>query len=452
MSIVNKEQKKALLSPSYFCENVLDLEVKDFHEEWLDFQTKNRKSIILAPRSSGKSTIGNWGYVLWRLINDPSLRILICSNTQSQAESFLVPIKRHLSNNRKILKHFGEFEGKSDTWTTKAIDIPSEGDSSAKKEKSITTLGAGSSLVGRHYSVIILDDIVDEENSRTELQRERVYDWYYNVLLPMLEPQGELHVLGTRWHRDDIYSRLIDSGNYPYKVYKALNEDSDGNEYALWPERYSVNDLHELKQEAGTVHFNLQYQNRVMESGVSPVKKDWISYYKDYPSDVDIYQGIDISGGSAKGDYFAIATIGMDKQGNIYVLDTYQEKISLYKQGQAIKKYAMKWDPLKIGFESNALQKAISKDMLMKGIPIKSLHHKRSKEDRLSRISVYFELGNVFLKKNQNDLITQLMAATKASHDDLLDAFMMAIETAIPQREKMSNKTWGDIHDSIRIN
>ena len=42
---------------------------------------------------------------------------------------------------------------------------------STAKESTITCVSVTGPVASRHYDLIIADDIVDEENSRTELQR-----------------------------------------------------------------------------------------------------------------------------------------------------------------------------------------------------------------------------------------------------------------------------------------
>ena len=54
-----------------------------------------------------------------------------------------------------------------------------------------------------------LDDVVDDDNSRTEHQRQKLLTWYRKVLLPCLEPNGEIHAIGTRYHPMDLYGHFL---------------------------------------------------------------------------------------------------------------------------------------------------------------------------------------------------------------------------------------------------
>lgn len=79
------------------------------------------------------------------------------------------------------------------------------------KEATVTAMGVGGPIISKHYDTIILDDIIDEENARTQEQREKMRVWYYKSLLPCLEPEGEIHILGTRYHPYDLYHTLLTS-------------------------------------------------------------------------------------------------------------------------------------------------------------------------------------------------------------------------------------------------
>ena len=67
---------KYTIDSKAFIEDILNLEVKDFHNEWINsFESHNFVS-LLAPRGHGKTTIVG-SYIIWRIIKNPDIRILI---------------------------------------------------------------------------------------------------------------------------------------------------------------------------------------------------------------------------------------------------------------------------------------------------------------------------------------------------------------------------------------
>jgi hypothetical protein len=178
--------------------DVLGYELRPFHAAMLAFQEAAADiALQLAPRGYGKSTVLTIARAVYEVLRNPNIRILIASNTQHQAEVFLREIKFHLALNEKVIDAFGRFqdEGK---WDAREILVKPR--RSSAKEATVTCVGVGGPVASRHYDLILADDLVDEENARTEGQREKVRTWYYKTLLPCLEPDGRLFIVGTRYH------------------------------------------------------------------------------------------------------------------------------------------------------------------------------------------------------------------------------------------------------------
>jgi hypothetical protein len=77
-------------------------------------------------------------------------------------------------------------------------------------EPTMTISTAKKAKAGSHYDVIFADDIVNENNFRSEKMLTRVYDDYVS-LLPLLDPQGYLVISGTRYSFGDTYELIQES-------------------------------------------------------------------------------------------------------------------------------------------------------------------------------------------------------------------------------------------------
>ena len=170
---------------------VLGYFILDFHRKIMKHQYGRKKSLTLAPRDSGKSTICNYTKIIYEILRDPNVRIGLISNTQKQAEGFLKEIKNHLEGNDRLVEIFGPQVGPK--WDTKEIVV--KGKDSKHKDSTVSCIGVGSALIGKHFDMIVMDDAVTEEASRTELQRERQRVWFYQSLAPTMEPHAQLHVI-----------------------------------------------------------------------------------------------------------------------------------------------------------------------------------------------------------------------------------------------------------------
>ena len=365
------------LDPIAFIREVLDLEVKQFHKEWIENFEKNRFFCLLAPRGHGKTFIVG-AYIIWRIIKNPRIRVLVVTINQDRASEMMHFIQHQLLYNEKVVNLFGNLKRGTD-WSLDKIRVSREGEKpSPNPDPTLKVLGIDSRMIGGHYDLIILDDIVDQQNTRTEYRRQGIISWYNNTLSPMLEPDGKIIDVGTSWNRGDIHRYLINKAGYKYKIYKAIiKEDKENNEYqVLWKERWSYKDLMRKKKEIGNTNFAMQYQNEFLSSEDAPIRYEWIQYYDDLPTHLRKYMGVDLASESLKGDYFVIIVIGIDSNGDIYVIDMVRTKASMYKQFELIKEKDRQWSPIRIGIESVAGQKMVA-DELTKSttlpiIPIKS--------------------------------------------------------------------------------
>ena len=199
------DRVRGLSEPEFFIRRVLCYKFTQFHARWLGLQNANSETLILAPRGHGKSTICTVAYSLWKLLRNPDTRILIVSNTAEQADALAGEIRLQTETNVTLRTLFGDL--RDGAWRAGRFTIA--GRTRICKEASVTSTGVEGAIVSRHYEIIILDDIVDEENSQSPHAREKLKTWYAKVLLPCLEPGGELHLLGSRYHPRDLYGELV---------------------------------------------------------------------------------------------------------------------------------------------------------------------------------------------------------------------------------------------------
>lgn len=243
---------------------ILGLEVQQFHLALMQFQFQHPSTLQLVFRGAGKSTTCTITKCVHLLLKNPNLRILIASKTAANAEGFLRGVKNHFEGNDLLAEVFGEYYNarKVEKWDNKEITVLPR--NSPEKEASITCIGADGTIVSKHYDVIISDDLVDEDNSRTKHQRDKLRTWYYKVLDPTLEPptpdvphRGEHHHLGTRYHYDDQWGHLMANElKDATQIIPALNEKGQ----SPWPARFPPAWFIDKRKKSGVIIFNSQYQ------------------------------------------------------------------------------------------------------------------------------------------------------------------------------------------------
>jgi len=196
-------------SLKFLCKDMLKMTAWDgLHDDiarYLD--NSGPEKLILVPRGHLKSSVVTVGYTIQRLLRNPDLRILITNATWNMSRKFLRQIADYLTFNSDLPSIYGDFRVAERTWTRDEITI-GQRTLPTVKEASVSTAGLETALTGGHYDLIIHDDLVDENNINTKEQIEKVITFYRNSR-PLLDPGGEMIIIGTRWAEDDLYGMII---------------------------------------------------------------------------------------------------------------------------------------------------------------------------------------------------------------------------------------------------
>lgn len=455
---LNNEKLLIESSCRYFARTIFGYTINTHHDKILSHYEKN-KTLDLAPRGSGKSSIGTESYVAWRALNNPDLRILIVSDTDNHAEDFLLSIKNAFQKSPEIKKHWGDII-ESDT----VDSIVLRGRTTYTKEPTIFASGAHGKVTSYHYDLIICDDLVTFDNSRTETPRERMKTWFKMTLLPTLLPGGEIHVLGTRYHHQDLYQMLIDDLKYDPQTQQAITI-IDSEERSIWEDFLPLDDIKDAageviveglrtkREQLGAIVFALQYQNDtdLMTKG-EIIQIDWFRYYdlqtingidcvvpegeEAIPiTDLQIYAGVDPSlGKNETSAYFAIYTLGKHRPTNrIFTLAIERGRYSYDLRRSKVNDNFKQWHPRITNIENIAFQSDYI-DSLRERYPyIRIKDTNTSTSDKVSRawsISGIIHAGKFYVRKNMTIFITELCLMPESEFTDQLDACYLALEAS----------------------
>lgn len=167
-------------------------------------ESETKRKLICVPRGCFKSSIGVISYSIWKLLAWPNLRILIDSEIYKNSKNSLREIKGLLLS-EKFIELFGEWR-MEESWNE--AEIITSQRTKIFKEASITCGGIDTEKTGQHYDLIICDDMNGQSNSQTQDQREKVIK-HYQMSMAILEPEGTMVVIGTRWAEDDLIGWIL---------------------------------------------------------------------------------------------------------------------------------------------------------------------------------------------------------------------------------------------------
>lgn len=437
------------------CKYITCRSLQPLHASIIHNVSDNQASMDLAPRGHGKSTIGDVDFCITKVLRNPDIRIMIGSKTQTQASAFLKEIRTHFEQNVNLIRIFGDWEKSRDNvWNDKEFTVNRR--TVIKKEATVSALGASGAVVSKHFDIIIGDDLVGFENARTEAQRKVLKEWFYSSLYPTLEPDGEIHILGTRYSPMDLYEDLIKSKNYKVNVQQAITV-KDGQEYSLWESKFSLEKLRSIREEAGLIIFNMQYQNNTELAKGKIFKYKYFKHFEEYDIDYDlnrvrvkvldsqgvpywipvrIYMGADLAiseDETSNNDYFVLTVIGVDKNKNVYVLDYLKERLTFNAQLNAILDYGKNKFPMveRIGVETVQYQKSLAQEIRrLSMLPVINIQTSKDKVTRAMRRSALFENGKVWFRIGMDDLEECLLLFPEVDHDDLFDGLDFALTVA----------------------
>lgn len=412
----------------------------DFHDD-LFLITEDAEeflSVIVAFRGSAKSTIMALSNPIWAMIGSPQKKhIVIISRTKELARKILQNIKSELETNRLLINDFGPFITNTDSWNSEELHIN-------KYKTTITSLSVSSNKRGlrdgsNRPDLIICDDIQDMDSVKTKENRDRIYDWYVNEIVPLGDLDTKIIIIGNLLHEDSLVSRLkrsIREGKRTgiYREYPLMDE----NGLSLWPEKFSLEEIRKLQMKlADDRAFAIEYLLKILPRHGQIINRKWLHYYSDLP-DIPpdrVFTGVDLAVSQKNsGDCTSIVTIylyGYFENWVAYVLPTpINARLRFPEATDAISRAITTnyLDRHYLAIESNGYQLSMIQQLENKGVVCKGFPSVVDKYVRLNNISAHIKKGTIlFPDEGAEDLITQIIGLGVEKHDDLVDAFSLCV-------------------------
>ena len=443
------------------------LETPPFHKEILDLisDKNNRRVGVIAPRGHAKSTTVDMTYPLWAGCFQQEEFVVIISDTYTQAAEFINALKDEFEDNPKIKWLFGNMRG--DDWQDGEF-VLSNGIKYAAK-------GSGMKIRGirhRHTrpTLMIFDDIENDENIKSAEQRQKLYHWFTKAAIPALARGGRAVIIGTILHFDSLVNKVMKQQDvfksWQTRVFYAITTEEDGTERALWPEHRSLEKLRAMRDDpsdqefVGSIAFAQEYQHKPFSEEDAIIKPDWIkecepSQVPDKHTRLARVLTIDPAASERQtADFTAMIVADLYTDGNVYIRAIRNQRTSPSVTADTVRELDEIYKPQVIGIEKGALG-LVFRDLL-EGLPVIGLEPDKDKVRRLLAVSRFFEAGRVYTVKNiQNGQAfrEQLIEFPKGTHDDMVDAAAYAVRLLFVEGEnQVSSKdfqTAGDYYDEL---
>lgn len=428
--------------------------VPAFHLRILDYLAKddewnNNVAVLQSFRNSAKSTIAA-AYVVWKLVNDPTLIILIQSADDNTAMKMVEDCKR-IINMHPMAMHL---RGRNNAWTAKKIVVNG---STSGRNSSIEARGIFSNVTGSRADIIIFDDTEVPRNAGSHDLRERLR---YRIAEShhLLNPGGKKLFIGTPHAYDSVYPEIVGKGASSLVIPLLNNIKGEFPSLAgdiTWHERWDHTEIIN-KQLAckSRAEFFSQYQlipMAVEDSVLDP------SNLLTYDGEVEVLTANrssllrigdvrmkavcawwDVAVNAKRGDSSVLAIVYLSMEGKLYIHRVIELKGEIEQQCREVKAAAIAFKLSRICIETNGVG-AFAPTMLLKevrglGIAVQGIHSTQKKSEKI--IEAYeIPLSAQFLHVHQSVLSTKFMTqlrdfnpARMDKHDDFIDAPASAIK------------------------
>jgi hypothetical protein len=302
------------------------LEVAPHHELWAKDLATSDRVVLLAPRSHGK-TLLVLSYVLWRFwrhgrspttcepLPGPAgaYEVALLSATRAQALEHVATFKDLLLANETLLGPLPAPGQPGTTWSATKVRL--------NRGQTLLARGYRTSTRGMHPALLILDDSLSDANSGTERQRDLTWRYFTGTLLPMRP--GQVIVIGTAFHRDDLLHRLGPAGpgaalGFAWHRFTALDP---GTGAVLW-HRHPFEVLERLRA-ADPLTFSREFQNDPRDDAASMFPHEltaralaadltYLPRYRCRPGEAVVF-GLDLAvGEAASADYTVLVVAALD--------------------------------------------------------------------------------------------------------------------------------------------
>ncbi len=452
----------------------------DWLAGWFDRMAERRgmKLNVLGPRGGAKSTLGTLAFPLRMAIEGREPYVWIVSDTKHQAVAHLENLKAELTDNRRLAEEYPQAVGKGPVWRGNSIVL--------QNGTAIEAFGTGQRMRGRRHrahrpTLIICDDLQNDQHIESAVQREHSRTWFHGTLLKAGTKRTNVINLATALHREALAMELTEKPGWTSRVFRAIERwpehmslwlewealytDVANPQYkraawdfyqqhgpsmtagaaVLWPEEEDLYTLMCMRAESGHTAFEREKQN----SPVNPELCEWPESYFDesiwfdaWPANLRVKaMALDPSKGtdSRRGDYSALVMLGVDRQGILYVEADLARRPTPQIVADGVERYRQ-FQPDVFGIEANQFQDLLQGEFetefrrqgLLGGRPW-PIENRINKLVRIRRLGPHLAGRRLRFKSNSPStrlLVEQLKEFPVADHDDGPDAAEMALRLA----------------------
>lgn len=149
------------------------------------------------------------------------------------------------------------------------VDREEEDESEDELLNELDTMLAEIGINTEFGGALVIDDAVKPEDAESDIKRDRINGrWDSTFKSRVNSRRTPVVVIGQRVHNNDFVAYLLENepGEWEVLSLPAIQEDEDGNEYALWPFKHTLDELKRMEDQ-DPIGFGRQMMQNPMPAG-----------------------------------------------------------------------------------------------------------------------------------------------------------------------------------------
>jgi len=410
------------------------------------------RDAIIAPRGLGKST---WWFLiipLWLAAHGHRKFVAAFAASGTQAEQHLQTFKGELETNELIRNDFPDLcaPARRPRGTTMAdtqnLYIATSG--FVFSARGIDSEVLGLKIGNRRPDHIVLDDIEGTEGNYSVTQKEHRLATMLSGILPM-NNKASVTLAGTVAMPgaivDDIAAKQrgeespewVKGAQFVARYYDIIQVDADGVEHSLWPERWSMVWINQVR---GARWFASQMRNDPMAADSAFWSGEDFVIRTDLPLTHHVLAIDPAVTTKAKSDFTALAVVGYSRPADACLIrDAWQVKIPPGEKLRARVLQILDAYPEIAGVVVETNQGGDTWLAILHDLPVKvrTVHHDEHKEVRAGSLLAKYQRSRVFHEKRLHQAEAQMIRFPLGAHDDLVDAIGTGVEVFLKSDKQL---------------
>ena len=435
-----------------------ELKSAKFHYDLSDLLLKEKNNVAIEMfRESGKSAYALRTYPLYSLSYPSRERdyIVIIKQNQRLASGKLKEIIDEYLNNPLVRHNLVEI--KEQNANSFSVDVKNENGEIVNVR--IEAYGNGAAIRGlsnqdRRPKIIILDDIQDQDDARSETITETDWNWFLSDVI-FLGKTARIFLIGNNLGERCVIERTIKNAEHLKFTALRIPVMIDGK--PTWEEKQSLPEiLEERANYAAMGKLNIWYAEKMCQALAEEnriFKEEDYRYYsphrkEDLISRCNIYACLDpASSTNPESCYRAITVTGVDADNYWFLLDVkygrWDSAETINKIFDVVIKYGLKTFNIEKGWYVQVIEPFLTKEMQQRNIffNVNPLEHAKqgTKLERIKLLQPRFKAHTIYfpdkadwLSEMKSELAGVTKDAIKSEYIDCVDALAMTEQVAIP--------------------